>query len=501
MIGRDGLLDMMQLANAKAIDVVIVEHQDRLSRDMEDTAHIFKRLTFLGIQLVGVHDGEATTMTLGMRAIMAQMFREDNVHKVRRGMSGLVRNGLSAGGKAYGYQPDPANRGKPVIVPEEAEIVQMIYEAYAAGKSPKAISHALNARMIPPPRGRLRSPSTLIGEGWRGSGILRNPIYRGQIVWNKVTMVKDPNTGRRLSRPNPPEQWQTVEAPELRIVSDVLFAQVQAQLHGRSRAVAGDREIKKKRPTRILSGLLRCGACGAGMSAAGKDKSGRTRLRCSAHVNSHSCPDPATFYLDVVEKLVIDSLCSHLTDPRLLYEYAKEYQAERRRLNGSKLRRIAEIKNRIEWLDKDSDRLLDWAQRDLGDPEKLLAKMKEHSQEQARLKEELASMDQPEIAVDLHPAAIEHYAKALTSARELFDKHELGGDSETARALREVIDRVTVYRRHDTEKGIEIELTGRFAPLMPPADPQKTAVYAPQGGKSVHVVVAEEGLEPPTRGL
>jgi hypothetical protein len=42
----------------------------------------------------------------------------------------------------------------------------------------------------------------------------------GRIVWNKVRMVKNPDTGRRISRPNTRDQRQTIEAPHLRIVDD-----------------------------------------------------------------------------------------------------------------------------------------------------------------------------------------------------------------------------------------------------------------------------------------
>jgi hypothetical protein len=57
-------------------------------------------------------------------------------------------------------------------------------------------------------------------------------------------MLKDPDTGKRLSRPYPKNDWQTADVPNLRIVSQELFD--------------------------VLSGLLRCGACGAGMSTNGR---------------------------------------------------------------------------------------------------------------------------------------------------------------------------------------------------------------------------------------
>ncbi len=57
VFGRDGLLSMMESARAGTFDVLVVEAPDRLSRDQEDLAGIYKRLTHAGIQIRAVHDG------------------------------------------------------------------------------------------------------------------------------------------------------------------------------------------------------------------------------------------------------------------------------------------------------------------------------------------------------------------------------------------------------------------------------------------------------------
>jgi site-specific DNA recombinase len=45
----------------------------------------------------------------------------------------------------------------------------------------------------------------------------------GRIVWNKVRMLKALDTGKRLSRPNTREEWQSIDVPELRIVEQCPF--------------------------------------------------------------------------------------------------------------------------------------------------------------------------------------------------------------------------------------------------------------------------------------
>ena len=105
IMGRDGLLRLMDRAKDGSFDIVVVEALDRLSRDMEDLAGIHKRLSFLGIEIRAVHEGVVNTVLVGLRGLVGQLYREDNAHKVRRGLSGRVGQGLSAGGRAYGYAP------------------------------------------------------------------------------------------------------------------------------------------------------------------------------------------------------------------------------------------------------------------------------------------------------------------------------------------------------------------------------------------------------------
>jgi hypothetical protein len=64
----------------------------------------------------------------------------------------------------------------------------------------------------PQPGGTRWNASTINGNAQPGIGIIFNDLYAGRIVWNKVRMVKNPDTGKRLSRPSPREEWRVVPA-------------------------------------------------------------------------------------------------------------------------------------------------------------------------------------------------------------------------------------------------------------------------------------------------
>jgi len=161
ILGREGLLELLEDARARKFSIVIAEALDRLSRDMEDLAGIHKRLTFLGVEIRAVHEGVVNTVLVGLRGLVGQLYREDNAHKIRRGMVGRVGQGLNAGGLTFGYAPVSGDRGKRQIVESEAEIVRRIFAEYVAGRTPRDISHDLNQENVRPPRGRKWNASAI----------------------------------------------------------------------------------------------------------------------------------------------------------------------------------------------------------------------------------------------------------------------------------------------------------------------------------------------------
>ena len=93
---------------------------------------------------------------------------------------------------------------------------------YAAGTSPRTIARRLNAEGIPSPTGKLRSDSSIKEDAKRGAGLLNYDLCIAPLVCNRQRFVKNPETGRKVSRINPPEEWIVVDVPELRMFDDKL---------------------------------------------------------------------------------------------------------------------------------------------------------------------------------------------------------------------------------------------------------------------------------------
>ena len=64
---RPGIQALMEDAGRRRFDVVLAEAMDRLSRDQEDIAALFKRLRFAGVSIVTIAEGEINEMHIGMK--------------------------------------------------------------------------------------------------------------------------------------------------------------------------------------------------------------------------------------------------------------------------------------------------------------------------------------------------------------------------------------------------------------------------------------------------
>jgi len=85
---RPGVLELMQDARDGKFDIILAESLDRISRDQEDIAGIFKRLRFAGIQLFTLSEGLIDELQIGFKGTMGALFLKDLADKTRRGLRG-----------------------------------------------------------------------------------------------------------------------------------------------------------------------------------------------------------------------------------------------------------------------------------------------------------------------------------------------------------------------------------------------------------------------------
>jgi site-specific DNA recombinase len=503
---RPGFLALAEDATKRKFEVVVCEAVDRLGRRLADTANLHDTLAFHGIRLFTPQLGEITAMHIGIMGMMAQLALKDLGEKTRRGQLGRVLKGKIAGGLAYGYRIVAASdgRGGRAIDVVEAAVVERIFRAYAAGKSPEAIAHRLNREGVPGPGGRLWSNTTIRGQADRGTGLLNNPIYHGVLEWNRCSYVKDPRTGRRVARVNAVEKRESVTVPELRIVEDELWSAVKARQQAvRHAASARPRHVRSNRPGTaldlnaahrqrfLLSGLLRCGRCGGGYTVTGKDRYG-----CATRRHKGTCDNASTITRQQIEARVLAGLKDRLLAPELVAEFVAEYRQETERRAQLARAGAAAIEQKLAAVERRIAGIVKAVEDGMYNPS-MKARMTALEAERAALvAEQEASVAPPSIT--LHPNLPELYRRKVAELERLLGDPALGDEAMTL--IRSMIEKVVLIPCADA-KGIDAVLHGDLAAIIAACEDAKRPGLAGAGRVSFVgqlSVVAGAGFEPAT---
>ena len=99
---RSGFQALMRDALSHQFDVVLAESLDRFSRDQEDTAGLFKRLTFAGVNIVTLAEGDITHLHIGFKGTMNALFLKDLAEKTHADCADALKTASRPAGSAMG---------------------------------------------------------------------------------------------------------------------------------------------------------------------------------------------------------------------------------------------------------------------------------------------------------------------------------------------------------------------------------------------------------------
>ncbi|MBY6155928.1 recombinase family protein [Pseudooceanicola nitratireducens] len=509
--GRPGFEALQAFFAEGGCDIVLFEHLDRLARDLELLMLFYKKANYADVEMHQLHRGKLGIFDIGILGTFAQLFLEELSHKTRRGLVGRVEAGKNTGGRAYGYRSEalPLTNGKSDgsvmrIDPEEAAIVRRIFEEYAAGKSPRQIAADLNAAAVPAPRGRGAGSghwkaNTIYGHRARGTGILNNELYIGRHVWNRQRYSKHPETGRRVSKPNPPEEWLTTEKPELRIVDEALWDKVKARQDlidsSRTRAEADGKTgagaaQSARRRKYLLSGLLTCGQCGGNLTVAGKGARRRYYCANAKEKGEAVCTGmPGLSEADAAET-VLGGLREGLMQEKEYEQFRASYVAKMRADEQESGQVLQRHDARIREVQKTYDKMMAAVENgDYSPP--VIRRLNAADAELTSLRAERETLIPAPIELpDDIPALYREHVEDLVGT--LTDEAVAGPAADELHTLVE-----TVVVSWDDEAGLHtLENRGKLLELLSFADSKKTAALL--GAACSLKLVAGVGFEPTT---
>lgn len=377
---RPGWMALLAAVTEKRLDHVVVWAVDRFGREPADAFPAIRELNRLGAKLVSTQEGD-DDFVVGLMLLLANKEDRRISERTKLKMKAAAQRGLWLSRPPIGYdlveipvelmtdeEKARTRRPKTLRPNDQAPAVARLFQRYARGAGYNDLRDDAKA-----------SGLTEALHHFRLQHLLRNVAYIGRVRYGVRPSGKFPKNGG--------EAEESVEADGLHpaIVDADTWAKVQERIGG-NRAAQDGRVMRKY----ILTGLVRCGKCGARMCAFQRTRpSGRryTYYRCQTRATTGTCGQGNVNgeRLEATVKEALRPIILPALDPRvrevgdrllrqLLDSAAKPHKKQNKRLEAERTR-----------LEKRCATLLD----ELGD--KTITR-EEYQQASARAKDRIAEI-------------------------------------------------------------------------------------------------------------
>ena len=437
---RKGYKDLVRAAENHEFDCVVLYDLTRGSRDVVDWFSFRKTMKALGIQVFCVIDklGDLDNpsdfltelVTVGMGQTQVLTARMKSMDKIDL----LASKGKFLGGYApLGYR---IKDGQYIIDPVEAGYVHIIFTMYADGSSYDDILASLPAGL----RGKRGRP---LGRNSLHE-ILKNERYTGKYTWckRKVKYMSEWAGG------GPSDRAVTLDGIIPPLVDQVTWERVQKRMDANKHNTLNN---SRRHRDYLLTGLLRCGHCGAalvGITSINKKGYEHKYYACGNKWRCHTCKAKNIAANDI-EPLVVSLLRHSLLDGSMIEATADAILAAGRGQNNRS--ELTALKNELAELDKEVANLTDVLASGLDSPA-VRARLVDFEGQRNVLGQKIKELrPKPELSRD-------YLIQQLTAdARELQNN-----PSCIKELLRKYIIKIDVY-----DDAIEIHSTADFAQVLP----------------------------------
>ena len=359
---RDGFNQMIQDCKKRKIDLILTKSISRFARNTLDSIQYVRMLKALGIAVIFEKENiNTSTMNSEMILTVLSAFAQAESESISQNVARGKRMGFRQGKFPFPYRQILGYRkgsdGKPEIIPEEAEVIRMIFNSYLQGASLQTIKKRLEADDVLTARGNKKWSSESVQR------ILQNEKYCGDVLLQK-TFIEDVLTG--VSKKNTGQLPQYyIENNHEGIVTKQTFREAQAEIARRnSKSATNHRKRHRGRYNSkyALSERLVCGDCGSSYKRVTWSIHGRKQIvwRCINRLECgpKACKDSPSLKEDELYSAILKAIRSLVQGHQ--EEMAATLQEALIHCIGRENAAINPlvIENRLHELDKDLDRLL-----------------------------------------------------------------------------------------------------------------------------------------------
>lgn len=244
------------------ISYVLVFKLSRFGRNAADVLTSLQRMQDFGVNLICVEDGidsskDSGKLMISVLSAVAEIERENILVQTMEGRRQKAREGKWNGGFApYGYK---LVDGQLQIAEDEAEIIQLIFDKYIhTSLGANGIASWLNQHGYKKKKRQNNTLSSFSASFVKG--VLDNPVYCGKLAYGRRKNEKIP--GKRDSHIVKQSDYMLYDG-----IHDAIISEAEWKEANNKRRESGFKREKTHSldHEHILSGILRCPVCGAGM--------------------------------------------------------------------------------------------------------------------------------------------------------------------------------------------------------------------------------------------
>lgn len=397
-------------------NVVVVEYLDRLSRNADwHQGFLLDEMEQHKVQVV-FWKGFSSRIERAVMGAISQEGMERELQNMHQGMLDKARSGrVTARTVNYGYRyVDAEGKESPKVKketyyalhPEQAPIIEFMYQKIAEGWSSRAVAAYLQDRVPPPGKYKFWESRQIVR-------FLRNSVYKGEFISNRWERTKGPAknprpgepvkmVGQRFERPR--EEWIIVPVPP--IVSADLWETANHMLDKNAQMARRNGKLPY-----LLTGLAKCACCGYSYTGRRQNyhlkDGGITRVRyyrCSGRNNKplaqarHIGCTQKPIKSDIIEQAVWSCLCQMLLEPELLLaELDKELKTGE---TASIAKQISFLQKQIRELSVEDEKLYRAYLADVFDEQEYAARRNHLKERNVMLDGELSKLRDRQISKD-----------------------------------------------------------------------------------------------------
>lgn len=316
---RPGFIKMIEDIKHKRINLVIVKDLSRLGRDHVMTGYYietyFPENKVRFISIVENYDSiknQATNDSSTFIIACNDYYSKQNSLKIRNVLDSKRKEGKFIGSKpCYGYMKDPNDKGHLIPDPKVAKYVKLMFEWKTNNVSISEIATRLTSIGAPTPSSYKKNPPLIGNNKWAPHtvhNILKNRMYTGDMVQHKETNI---NYKSKKKITLDKSLWIIVENTHEPLVDKSTFMLINKKIKNKNRTYS-----KRKRPERLLEGLLFCHECGNRLSVLYRKKQDYWCINCNRYTRDPIRKLCAShfFAYDYFEELVLKEVKKLLSE-------------------------------------------------------------------------------------------------------------------------------------------------------------------------------------------